>query len=111
MELMRLAPMPPGGFSWENGFTGDLLKAGVALPALEGLFAGPWSPGTVTNLLLAECLLDKTVVGRPRPPWPRPWRKRPWARRGDHPGRGGRGNRCWSVNGRVSGGGGRRREA
>ena len=64
MELMRLAPMPLVDFL-EEWFENDLLKAGLALPALEGIFAGPWSPGTVTNLLLAESLVDKTVVGGP----------------------------------------------
>ena len=64
MELMRLAPMPIWDFLGE-WFENGLLMAGLALPAFESVFAGPWSPGTTANLLLTECLVNKTIVGGP----------------------------------------------
>jgi phytoene dehydrogenase-like protein len=49
---------------WMNEwFQTDLLKAGLAHGAVIGLWAGPWSPGTAANLLLAECASGRAVKG------------------------------------------------
>ena len=49
---------------WLNEwFESDLLKAGLAHGALVGMWAGPWSPGTAANLLLAECTTTHAVKG------------------------------------------------
>jgi len=65
MEVLRIAPMCVA--DWLNEwFESDLLKAGLAAPGLEGCFAGPWSPGTTTNLLWMESGVAEPVVGGPR---------------------------------------------
>lgn len=61
-ELLRVPPMCLA--DWLNEwFESDLLKAGLAHGALVGLWAGPWSPGTAANLLLAECTAGNAVKG------------------------------------------------
>jgi phytoene dehydrogenase-like protein len=61
-ELLRVPPMCVA--DWLNEwFENDLLKGGLAHGALIGLWAGPWSPGTATNLLLAECTTTMSVKG------------------------------------------------
>jgi len=64
MEVLRITPMCVA--DWLNEwFENDLLKAGLAAPRLEGCFAGPWSPGTVTNLLWMESTVAKPIAGGP----------------------------------------------
>lgn len=61
-ELLRVPPMCVA--DWMNEwFENDLLKAGLAHGALVGMWAGPWSPGTAANLLLAECTATSAVKG------------------------------------------------
>jgi phytoene dehydrogenase-like protein len=61
-ELLRVPPMCVA--DWLNEwFEDDLLKAGLAHGALLGLWAGPWSPGTAANLLVAECTAGQAVKG------------------------------------------------
>jgi phytoene dehydrogenase-like protein len=61
-ELLRIPPMCVA--DWMNEwFEDDVLKAGLAHGALTGLWAGPWSPGTAANLLLAECTATRAVKG------------------------------------------------
>jgi phytoene dehydrogenase-like protein len=62
MELMRVAPMPLADWLAER-FASPLLQAGLAAPALHHTFTAPRSPGTVANLLLAECTHDGPVAG------------------------------------------------
>jgi len=61
-ELIRVPPMCIA--DWLNEwFESDLLKTGLAHGALVGLWAGPWSPGTAANLLLAECTTTRSIRG------------------------------------------------
>jgi phytoene dehydrogenase-like protein len=61
-ELLRVPPMCVA--DWMNEwFESDLLKAGLAHGAILGMWAGPWSPGTAANLLLAECTTGRSVKG------------------------------------------------
>ncbi|MGH2668408.1 MAG: FAD-dependent oxidoreductase, partial [bacterium] len=53
LELLRVAPMCVADYLNEQ-FESALLVAGLAAPAVNGTFAGPWSAGTNTNLLLLE---------------------------------------------------------
>jgi phytoene dehydrogenase-like protein len=62
MEVMRIAPMPLADWLAER-FASPLLQAALAAPALHHMFTGPRSPGTVANLLLAECTDDGPVAG------------------------------------------------
>lgn len=62
MEVMRVAPMPLADWLAER-FASPLLQAALAAPALHHTFAGPRSPNTVANLLLAECTGDGSVAG------------------------------------------------
>ncbi|MEM7155906.1 MAG: NAD(P)/FAD-dependent oxidoreductase [Myxococcota bacterium] len=62
MELLRLPPMCVADVLGEY-FESDLLQAALALPALEGTFTGPWSPGNAINLLRRECLGGPGVEG------------------------------------------------
>jgi phytoene dehydrogenase-like protein len=65
MEVLRIAPMCVA--DWLNEwFESDLVKAGLAAPALEGCFAGPWSPGTTTNLLWMEGTVADPIACGPR---------------------------------------------
>jgi hypothetical protein len=64
MEVLRVTPMCVA--DWLNEwFENDLLKAGLAAPGLEGCFAGPWSSGTVTNLLWMESTVAQSIAGGP----------------------------------------------
>jgi phytoene dehydrogenase-like protein len=62
LELMRVAPMCVADWLNEQ-FETALLVEGLAAPAVIGTFAGPWSAGTNTNLLLAEAGAGRHVVG------------------------------------------------
>lgn len=62
MELLRVAPMPVG--DWLNEwFSTDLLKAGLAAPALYGSYTGPRSPGSNMPFLLHECTARFPIHG------------------------------------------------
>jgi phytoene dehydrogenase-like protein len=64
LELVRVAPMCVADFLNER-FTTPLLVAGLAAPAVVATWAGPWSAGTATNLLLAEAARGRCVAGGP----------------------------------------------
>jgi phytoene dehydrogenase-like protein len=64
LELMRVAPMCVADFLNEQ-FETPLLVEGLAAPAVTGTFAGPWSAGTTTNLLLHEAAPGRFVAGGP----------------------------------------------
>ncbi len=64
LELMRVAPMCVADFLDEQ-FETPLLVEGLAAPAVAGTWAGPWSAGTNTNLLLAEAAPGRHLVGGP----------------------------------------------
>jgi len=62
MEVLRITPTCIA--DWLNEwFESDLLKAGLARPALDGCYAGPWSPGTTTNFLWMESTVAEPVAG------------------------------------------------
>ncbi|MCB9378865.1 MAG: NAD(P)/FAD-dependent oxidoreductase [Holophagales bacterium] len=63
-ELARVAPMCVADFLGERFETPGLVE-GLALPAVAGTWAGPWSAGTTTNLLLAETAPGSWVAGGP----------------------------------------------
>lgn len=63
-ELARVAPMCVADFLGER-FATPLLVEGLAAPAVAGTWAGPWSAGTTTNLLLHECAPGRFVAGGP----------------------------------------------
>jgi len=63
-ELLRVAPMCVADFLNER-FATALLVEGLAAPALSGTWAGPWSAGTTTFWLLAECAGGRFVEGGP----------------------------------------------
>jgi len=57
MELLRVAPMCVA--DWLNEYFDDeRLKAGLALPALQHTWLGPWSPQSAANLLRLDALHD-----------------------------------------------------
>ena len=64
LELMRVAPMCVADFLNEQ-FETPLLVEGLAAPAVTATFAGPWSAGTTTNLLLKEAAPGRYVAGGP----------------------------------------------
>lgn len=64
LELMRVAPMCVADFLNEQ-FETPLLVEGLAAPAVIATWAGPWSAGTNTNLLLAEAAPGRQLVGGP----------------------------------------------
>src|SRR6185503_3212607 len=64
LELMRVAPMCVADYLNEQ-FQTPLLVEGLAAPAVIATFAGPWSAGTNTNLLLAEAAPGRLVAGGP----------------------------------------------
>ena len=65
MEIFRIAPMCVA--DWLNEwFETELIKAAMAAPAIHHTVAGPWSPGSNLNLLLAETQGDGAVVGGPQ---------------------------------------------
>ncbi|MCI0451685.1 MAG: NAD(P)/FAD-dependent oxidoreductase [Candidatus Latescibacteria bacterium] len=60
--LLRIPPMCVA--DWLNEwFESDVVKGGLAHAAIQGTWAGPWSPGTAANLLLLECTTRHSVVG------------------------------------------------
>ncbi len=64
LELMRVAPMCVADFLNEQ-FETPLLVEGLAAPAVTATFAGPWSAGTTTNLLLKEAAPGRHLAGGP----------------------------------------------
>lgn len=62
IELLRVPPMCVADWLSE-WFALDLLKTALALPAVIGAYAGPWSPGTSANLLFLEAAAGPGVVG------------------------------------------------
>lgn len=63
-ELLRLGPMCVGDWL-RNQIGSERLRAALALPALEGQFAGPWSASTAANLLLRIAGDGREVRGGP----------------------------------------------
>jgi phytoene dehydrogenase-like protein len=64
LELARVAPMCVADFLNER-FASPLLVEGLAAPAVTGTWAGPWSAGTATNLILREAAPGRPVAGGP----------------------------------------------
>jgi phytoene dehydrogenase-like protein len=64
LELLRVAPMCVADFLNE-WFETPLLVAGLAAPAVIASWAGPWSAGTNTNLLLGEAAPGRWLDGGP----------------------------------------------
>lgn len=64
LELARVAPMCVADFLNE-AFETPLLVEALAAPAVVSTWSGPWSAGTTTNLLLAECAGGKALAGGP----------------------------------------------
>jgi phytoene dehydrogenase-like protein len=64
LELLRVAPMCVADFLDER-FETPLLVEGLAAPAVAGTWAGPWSGGTTTNLLLAAAAPGRHLAGGP----------------------------------------------
>lgn len=64
LELMRVAPMCVADFLNEQ-FQTPLLVEGLAASAVISTWAGPWSAGTNTNLILAEAAPGREIVGGP----------------------------------------------
>ncbi|MCH7885662.1 MAG: NAD(P)/FAD-dependent oxidoreductase [Planctomycetes bacterium] len=62
MELLRLGPMSVAD-GLDEQFENPLLKSALALPALLGCFAGPFSPGTNAALFRYELLAGGAVAG------------------------------------------------
>ena len=61
-ELLRVPPMCVA--DWLNEyFEHDLVKGALAHAAISGTWAGPWSPGTASNLLLLGCTATGSVRG------------------------------------------------
>lgn len=63
-ELARVAPMCVADFLGERFETPELVE-GLAGPSVAGTWAGPWSAGTTTNLLLHETAPGSWVAGGP----------------------------------------------
>jgi phytoene dehydrogenase-like protein len=61
---MRVAPMCVADYLNEL-FQNPLLVEGLAAPAVISTWAGPWSAGTNTNLLLNEASHGREIVGGP----------------------------------------------
>jgi len=61
-ELLRIPPMPIADWLSE-WFGSDLLRAGLALPALGSTWLGPRSPGGAFNFLLTEAPAGPGVTG------------------------------------------------
>jgi phytoene dehydrogenase-like protein len=64
IELARVAPMCVADFLNER-FETPLLVEALAAPAVASTFSGPWSAGSVTNLLLRECAGGEALAGGP----------------------------------------------
>jgi phytoene dehydrogenase-like protein len=65
VELLRLGPMSVADWLDER-FDSPLLKSSLAVPALLGCFAGPFSPGTSGCLFRYEALAGGAVAGGPQ---------------------------------------------
>ncbi len=63
-ELLKIIPMCVADFLNEH-FETDFLIAGMAVPAIQGSFNGPWSSFTTMNLLLWESTSKEQVLGGP----------------------------------------------
>lgn len=63
-ELLKVLPMCVADFLNEY-FETDILKVGLAGPALLSTFNGPWSSFTTINLMLWEATQKEQVVGGP----------------------------------------------
>ncbi len=64
MELMRVPAMCVA--DWLNEwFETDALKVALSARAIDGMWAGPWSPGTAANLMLWMCNAGRAVKGGP----------------------------------------------
>jgi phytoene dehydrogenase-like protein len=63
-ELLRVAPMCVADWM-RDSFASERLSAALALPAMEGGFVGPWSPGTAALLLLREAAAGRAIAGGP----------------------------------------------
>jgi len=63
-ELLRVGPMCVADWLRDQ-FSNERLSAALALPAVTGLFTGPWSAGTAAILLLQQALAGREVVGGP----------------------------------------------
>ncbi len=61
-EFLRVPPMCAADWL-DEWFEDDGLKAGIAAPAMEGLWGGPWSAGTAATLLFREVTAGQDVVG------------------------------------------------
>jgi len=62
MELLRVVTTPVQDFLNE-WFHTELIKAGLAAPALYGTFTGPRSPATTANLLLYHAACHQPLAG------------------------------------------------
>lgn len=62
LGLLRAAPMSLADWLGER-FESELLKAGLAAPALEGGWVGPRAAGTTFALLARECRRGRSVAG------------------------------------------------
>jgi phytoene dehydrogenase-like protein len=62
LEFLRILPMCVGDYLGER-FETHLLKAGLAGPPVAGTWLGPWSAGTVANLLLQESAAGREILG------------------------------------------------
>ncbi|MFQ5494849.1 MAG: phytoene desaturase family protein [Phycisphaerae bacterium] len=62
LELLRVGPMCVADWLGE-WFESELLRCALAAPAVDGMFAGPWSPGTSANLLRHEAMAGRAVIG------------------------------------------------
>ena len=63
-EFLKITPMCLADFLDEY-FETDFLKAGMAVPAIQSSFNGPWSSFTTMNLLLWEATSREQVRGGP----------------------------------------------
>jgi phytoene dehydrogenase-like protein len=61
-ELARMGPSCVADCLRER-FSGDLVQAALAAPALYGSWCGPWSPGTGAAFLLREAAAGPGIVG------------------------------------------------
>lgn len=64
LELARVAPMCVADYLNEKVSTPFLVE-GLAAPAVIGTWSGPWSAGTMTNLLLAAGVGGESLAGGP----------------------------------------------
>ncbi len=62
LELLRILPMCAADWM-RDALTDERLRAGLALPAVEGSFSGPWSAGSAANLLFREVTSGNEIEG------------------------------------------------